>query len=72
MTTKKHLPPAVREKIRAGQLADRLEKHALGIVEMTTSQVRAAEILLRKVVPDLSSIQAGGDVSHHITVSWKE
>lgn len=44
-------------------LADRLEKHALGTLdpEMSNSQVRAAEILLRKCVPDLASIQHTGE-----------
>src|SRR5262249_23390293 len=48
-------PDDVREKIRAGQLINRLQNHALGLLkpELTTSQVRAIEILLRKCVPDL-------------------
>lgn len=43
-------------------LADRLEKHAAGEIEMTNSQVRAAEILLRKCVPDLSAVTLDGEV----------
>jgi len=43
-----------REKIRTSQLLNRLQDHALGTVEMSSTQVRAAEVCLRKVLPDLS------------------
>ena len=43
---------AVRARIRAGGIANRLEKHVLGQVEMTSTQVQAALGLLKKVVPD--------------------
>lgn len=43
-----------REKIRTSQLLNRLQDHALGSVDMTSTQVRAAEVCLRKVLPDLS------------------
>ena len=45
----------IRERIRNSQIADRVIRHALGDLEMSPSQVRAAEILLRKVMPDLAS-----------------
>jgi hypothetical protein len=32
--------------------------------EMSATQVRAAEILLKKVVPDLSSVEHSGEVAH--------
>lgn len=51
---------AVRARIRAGGIAKRLEGHILGKVEMTASQVSAALGLLRKVVPDLSSMEHSG------------
>lgn len=54
----------VREKIRASQLVNRLEDHALGDAEMSSTQVQAALGLLKKVVPDLSAQQVelgGGD-----------
>ena len=40
-----------RERIRTGVIIDRLQKHALGEVEMTASQVRAAELLLKRTWP---------------------
>ena len=40
-----------RERIRTGVIIGRLQKHALGEVEMTASQVRAAELLLKRTWP---------------------
>ena len=46
-----------RDKIQASQLINRLNKHALSDEEiMTTSQIRAAEILLKKTLPDLTNV----------------
>ncbi len=45
----------VREKIRASQIVNRLESHVFGDVELSTSQVQAANVLLRKCVPDLTA-----------------
>jgi hypothetical protein len=42
-----------RERIRATLLVERLQAHAMGELELTATQIRAAEILLRKCVPDL-------------------
>jgi hypothetical protein len=46
---------SVREKIRTSMLINRLIDHAIGKVEMTPTQVRAAEICLKKTLPDLSA-----------------
>ena len=46
---------AIREKIRASQLVNRLENHILDDLEMTTTQVTAALGLLKKCVPDLKA-----------------
>lgn len=47
-----------RDKIKASVLMDRLQKNALGELtpEMTSQQIKSAEILLKKTVPDLQSI----------------
>lgn len=50
-----------REKIKTTQLINRLQDHALGTVEMTSTQVRAVEVLLKKRVPDLSAMTLQGD-----------
>lgn len=46
-----------RKKIQAAQLINRLTAHAMGEVEMQPSQVRAIEVLLRKILPDLSDVR---------------
>lgn len=48
----------VRQKIQASQLINRLQAHVDGQVELSATQVRAAEILLSKTVPNLASIES--------------
>lgn len=63
-----------RDKIRASQILQRLDKHAMGEVDMTQTQIRAAEIALKKVVPDLQAITHRGDednpVVQKVTYEW--
>lgn len=56
----------IRYKIQASQLVNRLTDHALGIIELSQTQVRAIEILLRKCVPDLSSVEHSGEVTNWV------
>lgn len=51
-------PDKVRQRIRVALLSKRLQDHALGKLEMTDSQRKATEILLKKTLPDLQSIDA--------------
>jgi len=51
---------SVREKIKVSQLINRLANHALGKNKMTNTQVRAAEILLNKSLPNLQSSELTG------------
>ena len=51
----------VRKKIQTSQLLNRLTNHALGEIELSNTQVRAIEILLKKSIPDLQSIELSGD-----------
>lgn len=47
----------VRAKIQASQLINVLTDHALGVLEeLSPTRIKAIEILLRKSLPDLSSI----------------
>lgn len=50
----------VRQKIQAGVLIDRLQKHAQGKNDMTATQIKAAEVLLERSVPKLAQIQHTG------------
>jgi hypothetical protein len=56
----------VRSKIQASQLINRLTDHALGKVALEATQVRAIEILLKKTIPDLSSVELTGDAENPV------
>jgi hypothetical protein len=51
-----------RKKIKTSQLLNRLQNHALGECEMTATQIRAAEVCLKKVLPDLAGIEHSGEI----------
>jgi hypothetical protein len=52
----------IRTKIQTSQLVNVLQNHALGTdeKEMTTTRMKAIEILLRKTLPDLSATELTG------------
>jgi hypothetical protein len=58
----------VRDKIQASQLINRLENHALGEAELSQTQIKAIEILLKKTLPDLSNVQLTGDPENPVVV----
>lgn len=59
----------VRLKIKTSQLINRLQGFVLGeadaktgeLIEIDPARLKAIEILLRKALPDLSSVTLGGD-----------
>ena len=61
-----------KEKIRAGVILDRLVKHVNGEIDMSNTQVRAADILLKKIVPDVARTEIAGDPDQplNIGVGW--
>src|SRR5262245_24385039 len=61
-------PDYVREKIRTTQLINRLQKFAFGEIELTMTQVRAIEILLRKSIPDLAAVEIKAEQTHRYVV----
>lgn len=58
-----------RDKIQVAQLINRLQAHVDGKAKMSPTQVRAAEILLRKKLPDLAAIEHSGEVATNNIVS---
>ena len=58
----------VRAKIQTSQLVNRLTDHALGKLELSTTQVRAIEVLLKKTIPDLSAVQHSGDENNPVAI----
>ena len=55
-----------REKIRVSMIINHLQNHLLGRIQLSKSQLRAAEILLRKRLPDLAMVDFTGqlEVNH--------
>jgi hypothetical protein len=52
----------VRDKIQASKLIELLQDYALGFIEeIPSGRMKAIEILLKKSVPDLSSVEMTGD-----------
>lgn len=54
----------VRAKIQTSQLINRLTDHALGKVDLSTTQVQAIKILIGKTLPDLQAISMDANVNH--------
>ena len=63
------LPDEHRTKIKMSLLLNHLGDHAAGKREMSATQVQAAQILLRKVMPDLAAIEHSGEVTQTFIVS---
>lgn len=51
----------IRQKIQASNIIYRLQQHIDGEVEMSSTQIAAAQTLLDRSVPKLSQIQHVGD-----------
>lgn len=64
-----------REKIRTSQLLNRLQDHVFGkdekVVDISQTQMKAIEILLRKSLPDLSNVTLSGDAENPVGVIFK-
>lgn len=62
-----------KRAIKTTQILKRLVKHAVSEEEiMSNSQVKAAEILLRKVLPDLKATEYTGNTPNKITFVFSD
>ena len=62
----------VKKKIQTSQLINRLTQNAISDEEiMTPSQVTSANILLKKVLPDLKAIEHASDADNPLTFVQK-
>jgi len=68
MAIRKHLShdTKTREKIQCSQLINRLNKFINGEIELTSQQIKAIEILLKKSLPDLQAISIDADVKSEV------
>lgn len=65
----------VKQKIRASQLVNRLQDHAFGEIEMSTTQVDSAKFLLNKLIsnaPIQNEVTGadGGPLEQSLTVTF--
>jgi hypothetical protein len=61
-----------REKIQTSQLINRLTDHAFAKLELTPTQVKAIEILLKKTLPDLKQLEVTGTIATVTHEQWLE
>ena len=63
-----------RERIKSGLILSRLEQAALGELEMSPAALKAAEIVLRKTLPDRARTEVTGDEGgpQELVIRWKE
>lgn len=66
------MPEAWRDRIKTSMLLNRLHSHVEGELHLEKSQVTAALGLLKKVVPDLGSMQHSGDPVNPVIVHTSE
>jgi hypothetical protein len=59
----------VREKIKVAMVIGRLERHVEGELELSSTQIQAAKILLDK---SISNAQTDLNVSGTVNVTWPE
>ena len=52
-----------RAKIQVGNIITYLQGHIEGIKELSATQLKACEILLRKSLPDLTSVEISGEIT---------
>jgi hypothetical protein len=62
-----------KDKIRAGVLMARLLGHVEGDIEMSATQIKAADILLKKIVPDLARTENTGPDGgpQELKITWQ-
>lgn len=58
----KRMADHTRSQIQSDRILKRLRDHVDGKVHLEATQIKAAEILLRKSLPDLSSVEMVADV----------
>lgn len=71
---KVELTDSWKDGIRVSMLMGRLYGHALGENDMSQSQIKAAQVVLSKLVPDLNRAEHVGnkDQPVRLTFAWEQ
>lgn len=67
-TRRTELSEEWKNRIKSGMILDRLLKHVNGDIELKPTQIKAAEILLKKVIPDLASTTLSAEITHNYVI----
>ena len=67
-TRKVKLTDTWKEKIQTSMLINRLNNHIFDELEISQTQLRAIEILLKKVAPDLKAVEVSGDADNPLVI----
>ena len=62
------MPEEHRTKIANSKIFNRLIEHAEGTTEMSPTQVQVGLALMKKILPDLSSVEHTGDQKNPLSV----
>jgi hypothetical protein len=65
----KELTEQWKEKIQVSQIINVLNDHALGKNEMSMTRLKAADILLKKRLPDMKQVEAIVDASVTVIIN---
>lgn len=57
-----------RRTIKLTDIVRRLQQCALGFERMSKEEIKAAEILLKKGMPDLRELEVKGEIEHKVTL----
>jgi hypothetical protein len=66
----RHHSDEVRAKIQSSVLIDRLQKHVAGELELSATQIAAANSLLDRSVAKLQQIQHAGHDGGPLKIEW--
>lgn len=57
-----------KNKIKASAILNRLNQCVEGTLELSSNQLKAADIILKKIVPDLARTEIDADIKGNLTV----
>lgn len=69
LTRRKFAHARAREGIPVSLILERLCGHLNGAVELSPTQIRAAEILLKKSIPDLTAVEHSGSIENTVVTA---
>lgn len=65
----RHVAESTRARIKLSKLVDRVQDCAMGKAEMSTQELRAAEMLINKCIPNISHHETEVNVNNNYSIS---